>query len=153
MKTLYNAAFVSLLLLPAASQGQSIYYSGDRPPARVKPMTSEQYQLVIIEHIMSSPTPIGSVQLARMGDSAAVYVNQVLQNRPSLTPREQSIVVDMLHRAFETPAAISPQGRGTAATIALLEKIAGSTQDFSLRLRIADTKDFVSAALLATPKQ
>src|ERR1700676_3244042 len=115
------------------------------------PMTSEQYHLLIIKHIMSSPTPIGSVQLERMGDQAAVYINQVLQNRPPLTPVEQSTVVDMLHRAFQMPAAISPQGRGTAVTVALLDKIAGSTQDFSLRLRIVDTKDFVLAAPLATP--
>ena len=70
------------------------------------PTTLEERRLATIRHILSSPTPIGSVQLERMGDHVAVFIAQVLQNRPPLSVTEQVTVVSVLHRAFGRPAAI-----------------------------------------------
>jgi len=109
-------------------------------------LTPEQNAIQVIKNLMSFPSPLqnGSVQLHRMGDHAAGYILQVLQTRPPLTDAEKQTVLDMLHMAYERPAAIA-SARQPTATLALLQQIDGSTQDFSLKLRVADTKDFVLA--------
>lgn len=151
MRILSSTLIAGLLVVCATANGQNgdIFanrINGPGPTAPVGRYTSEQYRLVEIKHILSSPNQIGSVQLARMGDRAAVYISEILQSRAPLSPTEQYRVVDMLHRAFEKPAAISPSGRQTVATMALLKKIEDPTSDFSLRLRIADARALVLAS-------
>lgn len=123
-----------------------IFYGSLRSNAPTPKLTPEQTAIREIKHLMSFPSPLqyGAVQLHRMGDHAAGYILQVLQTRPPLTDAEKQTVLDILHMAYERPAAIA-SARQPTATLALLQQIESSTQDFSLKLRVADTKDFVSA--------
>ena len=146
MKFLHSTSICILLAAPVAS-GQNLIINGGLENLHKfdGPTTPEEFHHQVIDHILNSPEPIGSVQLGRMGDRAAVYINELLQGRPPLSPSQQYRVVDMLHRAFELPAAISQPGRQTTATISLLESIRAQTLDFGLKLRISDANDFVSA--------
>jgi hypothetical protein len=87
-----------------------------------------------------------------MGDHAAVYILQILQTRPPLSDAETQTVLDMLHRSFERPAAIvRSSDRQPTSTLGFLQQLDASTQDFSLKLRIVDTRQFVLAAGWTTP--
>jgi hypothetical protein len=97
-----------------------------------------------MEH--SSPLTVGNAQLHRLGDQAAVDIMRVLGEK-TLTEAQMPTVLDMLHKAFERPAAIvNHSNRAPRATSFLLQVLDTSAQDQSIKQRIAETKAFVAVA-------
>ena len=123
------------------------------PPQRH--MTPEQFNLKVIEYLLTFTSPLqnGNVQVHRMGDRAAGYILKILESRPPLNAEEQQTALDIIQKAYEKPAVIinAADRRSTAATANLLQVISDSTQDFSVKLRIADIKQSVFATAAATP--
>jgi hypothetical protein len=118
-------------------------------------MTPEQFNLKVIEYLLTFTSPLqnGNVQVHRMGDRAAGYILKILESRPPLNAAEQQTALDIVQKAYEKPAVIinAADRRSTAATANLLQVISDSTQDFSVKLRIADIKQSVLATASATP--
>jgi hypothetical protein len=72
-----------------------------------------------------------------------------MKTRGRLSFTEQQNVVQMLHKAFESPGAITQDAnRKPEASLALLQQLGDSTTDFAFRLRIEDTKQFIFEATL-----
>ncbi len=87
-----------------------------------------------------------------MGDGAAAVIASILKTRAPRNAAEQHRVGQVIHKSFEFPETITQPGNQTpTASLALLERIAASTTDFGLRLRIGHTKEFVRDAKV-TPK-
>src|SRR5690242_10438567 len=118
------------------------------PPQRH--MTPEEFNMKVIRYLLTFTSPLqnGNVQVHRMGDRAAGYILTILESRPPLNAAEQQTALDIVQKAYEKPAVITnvADRRSTAATSNLLQLISDSTQDFNIRLRIADIKQSVLAA-------
>ena len=124
-------------------------------PTPQRNMSSEEFNIKVIKHLLTYSTPLqnGNVQLHRMGDRAAGYILKILESRAPLSSAEEQIAVDIVHKAYEKPTVIVPASDrlSTSATLALLQNINDSTQDFSLKLRIADARQFILKAAFETP--
>lgn len=118
-----------------------------RPPLPSHTMTSEEFNVKVIKYLLTFPSPLqnGSVQLHRMGDRAAGYMLTILKSRPPLNSAEQQTALDIVKKAYEKPAAIInlTDRTSTAATMSLLQEISETSQDFAVKLRIADIKQSV----------
>ena len=103
-----------------------------------------------IKNLIRSEQPLDSMTiplLARMGDGAAAEIQKAVAAMGTLNARQQANIVVMIHKAFENVGAITqPANRTPQRSEALLDQIASGTQDFSLRLKIADTRQFVESA-------
>jgi hypothetical protein len=115
------------------------------PHAKISP---EDFRLLTIKHLMQSPSPlqVGNAQLHRLGDQAAVDIMKVLGTG---TPSEAQVptILDMLRKAYERPAAIlKPSDRQPKAVLFLLQALDSATQNQSIKLNIAQTKEFIATA-------
>jgi hypothetical protein len=123
------------------------------PPQRH--MTPEEFNIKVIKYLLTFTSPLqnGNVQVHRMGDRAAGYILKILESRPPLNAAEQQTALDIVQKAYEKPAVIlnGADRRSTAATSNLLQVISDSTQDFNVKLRIADIKQSVLATAAASP--
>ena len=117
-------------------------------------MTSEEFNIKVIEYLLTFHSPLqnGNVQVHRMGDRAAGYILTILKSRAPLNAAEQQTALDIVEKAYEKPAVIinAADRRSTVATESLLQVISDSTQDFSIKLRIADIKQSVLATAAAS---
>ena len=113
-------------------------------------MTPEEFNIKVIEYLLTLRSPLqnGNVQVHRMGDRAAGYILTILKSRGPLNAAEQQTALDIIQKAYEKPAVVTNAAdrRSTVATENLLQIISDSTQDFSVKLRIADVRQ----AILAT---
>lgn len=124
----------------------------NQPP---KVFTPRQFVTEEVRHLMSSATPMTNLNvplLRRMGDGAAVEIAAIMKTRGPLTKNEQQNVVEMLHKAFESPEAITIQSnqKTPTASFALLDQIAATasaatvaTRDIAFENSIANTKQFI----------
>lgn len=132
--------FLGLIFVSAIAYCQTDVTGPKIGTARKRDMTAEEFRLLTIEYLMTSPSPlkIGSVQLHRMGDHAATYILQVVQTRKNwLSDAEAHTVLDMILKAYETPAAITSMAdRGTLSSMILLQRLEASTQDAGVKGRI-----------------
>lgn len=116
-------------------------------------LSAQQLTTERIRHMISSKVPLETFTvplLFRMGDGAAREAIQILKTRGPLIPTEQQNVVQMMHKAFEMPAAIMHiSDRTPTSTLALLGQLSVSTQDPGLQSQIADVQQFVLAATAA----
>jgi hypothetical protein len=124
-------------------------------PSPQRHMTPEEFNIKVITYLLTFTSPLqnGNVQVHRMGDRAAGYILKILESRPPLNAAEQQTALDIVQKAYEKPAAIINRAdrRSTTATSNLLQVISDSTQDFNVKLRIADLKQSVLAITAATP--
>jgi hypothetical protein len=84
-----------------------------------------------------------------MGDGAAVTIQNIMKTRGPLSPTEQQNVLQILHKAFELPGAITKDyNRKPNATMALLQQLEASTTDFAFQTQIEDLKQLIFKATL-----
>src|SRR5579862_7479798 len=147
MKTTHLILSATFIGGTAFSQ-QGVPGPGSGPPIQ-RNMTSEDFNLKVIKYLLTFPSPLknGSVQVHRMGDRAPAYILTILKSRAPLNAAEQETALDIIQKAYEKPAVIinAADRRSTVATSNLLQVISDSTQDFSVKLRIADIKQSVLA--------
>jgi len=154
IRGLHEISIVAVLLAQGIAQSQTpagIINPGPRNEPRPH-HSPEELTTARIRNMVSSPVPLTTWRvplLARMGDAAAARIQSILKTRGPLSPTEQQNVVQMLHKAFERPAAITQaSNRQPEASLALLQQLADSTTDFAFRLQIEDTKQFIFEATL-----
>jgi hypothetical protein len=138
--TLATARFgiLALILASGIAHGQTL---------------TAQQETVEIKHMVASsapPTALQAPMLHRMGDAAARQIAELLRGRAPLSATEQRNVIDMVHMAFEAPAAIARQtDRKPASSLALLQRIGADLRDPGLQGRLAETQQLVAAASAA----
>lgn len=150
MKTLLTVTILISAAAFAQSDKSILNNSGvkKQPPQTV---AGAALTTQMIANLMASPKPINSLnvpRLHRMGDGAAARVLQILKTRGPLSASEQHNVVQIVHKSFEKPSAIMTPANRTmpVASLALLDQVSAGTQDFALKLEIADAKQFVQDA-------
>lgn len=119
----------------------------DKAPAPAHEHDAEAARASLIGELIESgvpPKPV--VQLHRMGDQAAQTIITVIGRR-ALNEREVLNILDILTAAFAYPRAI-PRGphRTPQAESVLLQTLANSAQDQTLKDRIASVRASVLAA-------
>ena len=138
--TLATARFgiLALILASGIAHGQTL---------------TAQQEAAEIKHMIASSAPPTAQQaplLQRMGDAAARQITELLRGRAPLSATEQRNVVDMVHMAFEAPAAIMrPADRKPPSSLALLQRIGADLRDPGLQSRLIQTQQFVAAASTA----
>jgi hypothetical protein len=144
---LFNIAALMLIAFAATAQTGPVL-SGDnghsRPHQRV---SSDQFITARLTLMIESKTPLPSKKiplLTRMGDGAAIRIGEILKTHGSLTIAEQLNVADMIHHAFEDPAAIMHlSDRSPISSLILLQQLSRTTTDTPLRTRLTETENFV----------
>jgi hypothetical protein len=114
------------------------------------PVTPEEYRLQTVKWLLTLPSPLknGMVQLHRMGDEASADLLRILASRPPLTDAEERTALDIIRISFEHPHSIlKPENRQPNAVLTLLQQLDAGTQNFTLKLLIADTKQAIFNAL------
>jgi|GEM_PF-4934552 len=109
-------------------------------------LSGRDLTIEMIKRMMASnkPLTLNSPRLKRMGDQAASDVLTIMAGRGPLNAAEQQRVLEILHMAYERPTAIvNTLLRNPQNTLTLLQRLSESTSDFSLKLRIVDTQEFV----------
>jgi hypothetical protein len=147
---LHKSLLVAALLTQGIAQAQNINPAPQHEAHQHH--SPQELTSARIAKLISSPSPIANLRvplLQRMGDAAAVTVQNIMKTRGSLSPSEQQNVVQILHKAFELPTAITKDSnRKPDASMAMLQQLSASTTDFALRLQIEDTKQFIFEATL-----
>lgn len=103
----------------------------------------EDYHLECVRWYMTFTSPLknGTVQLHRMGGEASEHVTKLMSERGSLTEAETRTVLDIIQISFERPDMIlKPENRKPATALVLLQRLASTTENFNLKLRIADVQ-------------
>ena len=158
MKTVIalNIALFALACEVARGQGLDtqprITSSGGLAPSH-KRYTARELTTIRVANMIRSQKSLATLDiplLRRMGDGAAAEVLSIMKTRGPLSPREQQNVVQIVHKAFERPAAITKVANRTSpqASLELLDRISSATLDFGFKLQIADTRQFVIDATL-----
>jgi len=114
------------------------------------PVTPEEYRLQTVKWLLELPSPLqnGMVQLHRMGDEASADLLKILAGRPPLANAEKQTALDIVRISFEHPHSIlKPENHQPNAALTLLQQLNAGTQDFVLKLKIADTKQAIFNAL------
>jgi hypothetical protein len=135
--------------------GKRVVKNGiSQTPSDTHPKRSAQeFRLVVIQRLMERPSPltVGDAQLHRLGDQAAVDIMKVLGEN-ALGEAQTPTVLDMLHKAFERPAAIvNHSDRAPKAASFLLRVLDAEAQDQIVKQRIAETREFVADAAASCP--
>lgn len=147
----HKTFMVAVLLAQGIAQPQQVTYPAPRHETHPH-HSPEELTSARIANLIRSPSSIANLRvplLQRMGDGAAVTVQNVLKTRGPLSPTEQQNVLQILHKAFELPSAITKDSnRNPEASMALLQQLSASTTDFAFRLQIEDTKQFIFEATL-----
>ncbi|HEX5431726.1 MAG TPA: hypothetical protein VFW83_07155 [Bryobacteraceae bacterium] len=119
-------------------------------PGPHRGLSAREYTIEALKNIMTSPAPLPPIvpRIRAVGNGLAREILGIMATREPLSTTEQGKVLAMIHQAFEEPKAIlAPQNRTTQYTFKLLERFDSTTTDFSTRLRITDTRDFVFAQM------
>lgn len=144
---------IAICQTQAPTSGPVINGGQKNQPPRV--FTPQEFVTERLRHLMSSATPLTNIKVAllrRMGDAVAVEIAAIMKTRGPLTKNEQQNVVEMLHKAFESPEAITIQSnqKTPKASFALLDQLAANasaatvaTRDIAFENSIANTKQFV----------
>ncbi|WP_321474652.1 hypothetical protein [uncultured Paludibaculum sp.] len=146
--------FIAVLCVVSASSvfGQTAapqIYEGTRAKQPSEPhrkRSADEFRLVTIAHLMQQPSPleVGNTQLHRLGDQAAADIVKILGDG-TLREAQVPIILDMLHKAFERPAAIlRPNDRTPGATLFLLRTIAVSSHDPAITQRIEELRQLLA---------
>jgi hypothetical protein len=112
----------------------------------------EELTTARIANLIRSPSPISNLRvplLHRMGDGAAITVQNIMKTRGPLSPTEQQNVLQILHKAFELPGAIiKDPNRKLDASMLLLQQLSASTTDPAFQAQIVDMRQFILEATL-----
>ncbi|MBN9663531.1 MAG: hypothetical protein J0H49_35360 [Acidobacteria bacterium] len=111
-------------------------------------LSAGEFRLLTIKHLMQQPSPlaVGNAQLHRLGDQAAADIIKVIGGG-RLADAQMPTVIDMLHKAYERPAAIlNPSDRKPTASLFLLNVLESTTQSDSIKARIGDLRQFLQTA-------
>ncbi len=147
-----NVAVMFFLTL-GASYGQSQPAVWTRPPIPTdnRPLSGEEWRLTLVAHLMSFPSPVtnGAIQLAGMGDEAAIDVIKTLGEKTSPTSSEIESALDIVHMAFAHPESIlKRENLKPQAGAFLLRYFASTTGDAALKQRVEQETAFLQAAAL-----
>jgi hypothetical protein len=141
---------VVVLLTQGIAQAQTQYPALRNEPHRLE--TPQELTTARIANLIRSRVPISNLRvplLHRMGDGAAIEVQNIMKTRGPLSPTEQQNVLQILHRAFESPGAImKDSNRKPDVSMALLQQLSGSATDAALQAQIVDTQQFIFEATL-----
>jgi hypothetical protein len=105
-------------------------------PGRISNMTAEQYHAEIIQSLIESRA--NGVQSGRLGDEAAAAIVKMI-GANALNEDETRNVLSIIRAAFEKPDLIPQAAKDPSTTLSLLQKLADSTGQDSLKQQIADT--------------
>ena len=148
--SLHKTFMVAVLLTQGIAQPQNINTAPQHQAHQHR--SPEELTIARIANLISSPSPIANLRvplLQRMGDDAAVTVQNIMKTRGPLSPTEQQNVLQILHKAFESPDAImKDSNRKPDASMVLLQQLSASTTDFAFQTQIEGTKQFIFQATL-----
>ena len=120
-------------------------------PTDNRPLSGEEWRLTLVAHLMSFPSPVtnGAIQLAGMGDEAAIDVIKTLGERTFLTSNEIQSAMDIVHMAFARPESIlKRENLKPQAGAFLLRYFASTTSEALLKQRIDQETAFLQDAAL-----
>jgi len=144
---------IAICQTKAPTSGPIINGGQKNQPPRV--FTPQEFVAERIRHLMTSEVPLTNVNVAllrRMGDAVAVEIASIMKARGPLTKNEQQNVVEMLHKAFESPESITipSNQKSPTASFALLDEIAATataapqaSRDVAFENSIANTRQFI----------
>ncbi len=124
--------------------------SGVVGPAH-QPLTAKEMATLMKTNLITSSHPITKLnvpKLRRMGDAASAEVLNILKTRGPLSANEQQNVLQIVHKAFENPAAVrTPVSRiSPQSSLTLLDQLNSSTTDMARKTQIIETREFVLTA-------
>ena len=147
---LTKTSMAVVLLLQGIAQAQTQYPALRNEPRRVP--SPEEMITARVANLIRSRVPISNLpvpMLHRMGDAAAKEVQNIMKTRGPLTPTEQQNVLQILHKAFESPRAImEDSNRKPDASLALLDQLSASTTDPAFQGQVVDTRQSILEATL-----
>src|SRR5712691_709052 len=147
MKLLTVALTICGIAYSQAKAGPHIFPAPGTHEPIVK-MSVEDVKIAIVNGMLRSGNPKGSIQLHRWGDGASVNIMKAIATRPALSEIEELTVLEMVRISFERPEHIwNDFDRTPKAALFLLTSLDGSTQDPGIKQKIAETKQFVLAAV------
>lgn len=112
-------------------------------PGRVRStMTAEQYHTEIMQWFITSRQ--NGTKSGQFGDTAGALIAKIVGVN-ALSDDETRNVLSIIHAAFEKPDRIPEQAKDPSATLHLLQNLADSSQQPSLKQQIADTIAYVKA--------
>jgi hypothetical protein len=118
-------------------------------PTTLSPM---EYRMRLVEWNLGfdDPKQIGSVSFHAMGDEAAFHIYRIMNAKKGLTLKETRNALEILHRAFESLAAVSNGAdKKPKKALVLLDILQSTAADQLVKERIASERTF----LLTLPEQ
>jgi hypothetical protein len=120
-------------------------------PGQVTEKTPKQYQMEILQYLITSPEkemrePRIALQSSRggLGDETADLISTLIGVN-ALNEDETRNSLAIIHAAFEKPETIQPLARNPSRTLLLLRHLADFTDQDSLKRQIAETIVYVQA--------
>jgi hypothetical protein len=125
------------------------------PALRQEPhqvLSPQEITTARIANLIRSRVPMSNLRvplLQRMGDGAAIEVQNIMKTRGTLSATEQQNGLQILHKAFESPGAImKDSNRKPDASMLLLQQLSESMTDPAFQAQIVATRQFILEATL-----
>ena len=148
---LTKASLAAVLVAQGAARSQTIYPAPGRNETH-QVLSPQEFTTARIANLIRSQVPISNLRvplLRRMGDGAAIEVQNIMKTRGPLSATEQQNVLQILHKSFELPGAImKDSNRKPDASLALLQQLSASTTDPAFHGQIVDLRQFILEATL-----
>jgi hypothetical protein len=94
---------------------------------------------------LSSPLQGGDQTLAGMGDEAAADIFEIVRTRPPLSAAETLTALDIVHKAFAIPRALTVEKRKPIVALRLMETLQLTAVDPAVKERIAAETAYLKA--------
>jgi len=133
----------------AFGQAQVSISSAQDTPLPPPPFSARmQARNFAVSEFMRAPSPseVGALTFSSMGDETAFHLLYIMSKRPALTPAQTIRVLEMIHKSFSRPEAITdPSNLNPKMSLQLLKMIEATATDQMVKEGVATEQAFLSS--------